>query len=106
MTKSKSAGRKAPTKSARKSAAKSAKKKATIAAETPVSEPKPPRPTGMAAEPADVDEYEVMRQAAVEPYRRDGKMPKPGAAGRLFDSEEDLEDYDPLFDEVGEEEDE
>ena len=60
----------------------------------------------MANEPTDVDEYETMRQAAVEPFRRDGAMPKPGAAGRLFDDEEELEDYDPLFDEVGEEEDE
>ncbi|MBZ0135588.1 MAG: hypothetical protein K8I27_04345 [Planctomycetes bacterium] len=107
MSKSKSAGRKATPKSAKKSVVKSQKKaKVAIAAETPVKNPKKPRPTGMAAEPTDVDEYEVMRQAAVEPYRRDGKAPKPGAAGRLFDSEEDLEDYDPLFDEVGEEEDE
>jgi hypothetical protein len=57
-------------------------------------------------EPADVDDYETMRQAAVEPFRRTGEAPKPSTAGRLFDDEEDLEDYDPLFDEVGEEDDE
>lgn len=79
---------------------------ATLAQETPVKKEKKPRPTGLADEPDDIDEYEVMRQAAVEPYRRSGKPPKPGAAGRLFDDEEELEDYDPLFDEVMEEEDE
>lgn len=59
----------------------------------------------VAAEPNDVDEYETMRQAAVEPFRRKS-MPKPGAAGRLFDDVDELEDYDPLFDDVGEESDE
>ncbi|MEZ5993454.1 MAG: hypothetical protein R3E76_14035 [Planctomycetota bacterium] len=77
----------------------------TLAQETNA-KPKPPRATGMASEPDDVDEYEVMRQAAVKPFRRSGSMPKPGAAGRLFDDEGELEDYDPLFDDVGEEEDE
>ncbi len=43
------------------------------------------------------------RQAAVEPYRRSGQPPKPGASGRLFDYEDALENYDPLFDEVEEE---
>jgi hypothetical protein len=99
MSKSKSAGRKSPPKS-------TGKAQPAIAAETPARQPKSPRPSGVAAEPADVDEYEAMRQAAIEPYVRDGKMPRPGAAGRLFDNEEDLEDYDPLFDDVGEEEDE
>ncbi|MCB9931926.1 MAG: hypothetical protein H6841_00730 [Planctomycetes bacterium] len=64
-----------------------------------------PKAGAIAAEPNDVDEYETMRQAAVEPFRR-SNMPKPGAAGRLFDDEEELEDYDPLFDDVGEESDE
>lgn len=77
-----------------------------LAQKTPSTKSKKPRPTGLAEEPTDIDEYEVMRQAAVEPYRRSGKAPKPGASGRLFDDEEALEDYDPLFDEVMEEEDE
>lgn len=76
---------------------------ATIAPGTPAKKSKKPRPTGLAEEPDDIDEYEVMRQAAVEPYRRSGQAPKPGAAGRLFDDEDALENYDPLFDEVEEE---
>ena len=110
MTKTKSAAKKSKEKSKPKSkqkAEKSRKEKVgagTLTQETPA-QPKKPRPSGMAVEPDDVDEYEVMRQAAVEPYRRNA-MPKPGAAGRLFDDEDQLEDYDPLFDDVGEEEDE
>ncbi|MBK8205366.1 MAG: hypothetical protein IPK87_01110 [Planctomycetes bacterium] len=57
-------------------------------------------------EPSDVDDYEAMRQAAVEPFKRAGQAPKPSTAGRLFDDEAELENYDPLFDEVSEENDE
>jgi hypothetical protein len=113
-TKTKSAGKKSASKksgSKKKPAKKAGKSRkqavgaGTLTQETPA-KPKKPRPSGMVDEPEDVDEYELMRQAAVEPYRRSGRMPKPGAAGRLFDDEEQLEDYDPLFDDVGEEEDE
>lgn len=97
---------KSKAKSGRKAAKSKTKKEkagaATLTQETPA-KPKPPRASGMASEPDDVDEYETMRQAAVQPFRRSGSMPKPGAAGRLFDDEEKLEDYDPLFDDVSEE---
>jgi hypothetical protein len=72
---------------------------------TPKADPKakPQTPTGLVPEPNSVDEYETLRQAAVQPFTRTGAAPKPGAAGRLFDDEDELEDYDPLFDEVDEE---
>jgi hypothetical protein len=80
-------------------------KKEKVAAGVAASEPAPgkARATGVAEEPQDVDEYESQRLAAVEPFKRSGAAPKPGAAGRLFDDEAELEDYDPLFDEVEEE---
>ena len=56
-------------------------------------------------EPNDADEYEEMRSKAAVPFQRPEVMPKPGTAGRLFDDEEGLENYDPLFDEMDEEED-
>jgi hypothetical protein len=81
-----------------------AKKKQTVAAGP--GQPAKSSPGTFDNEPADVDDYETMRQAAVEPFKRTGEAPKPSTAGRLFDDEEELEDYDPLFDEVGEEDDE
>jgi hypothetical protein len=60
----------------------------------------------MTDEPNDIDEYEAMRQAAIEPFKRQGRAPKPIMAGRLFDDETELENYDPLFDDEEEEGDE
>jgi hypothetical protein len=63
-----------------------------------------PKPVGaFENEPADVDDYETMRQAAVEPFKRTGEAPKPSTSGKLFEDEDELESYDPLFDEVTEE---
>ncbi|MHC4841792.1 MAG: hypothetical protein ACYTDT_12720 [Planctomycetota bacterium] len=53
----------------------------------------------------EIDEYAIIRENAIAPFRRTGKAPKPDAGGRAFDSEDALEDFDPLFDEVGEEQD-
>jgi hypothetical protein len=83
--------------------AKAKKEKVAVGIAPTEAAPGKARPTGVAEEPADVDEYETQRQAAVEPFKRSGAAPKPGAAGRLFDDEAELEDYDPLFDEVEEE---
>ncbi|MDH5641436.1 MAG: hypothetical protein OEY28_09095, partial [Nitrospira sp.] len=57
-------------------------------------------------EPDDADDYEEMRAKITAPFRRENDMPKPGASGMLFDDEEKLENYDPLFDEIEEEYDE
>jgi hypothetical protein len=103
---SKSTGKKQSMTEAKPAPAKPAKvKKEKVAVGIAPSVPAPgkSRPTGVAEEPQDVDEYETQRQAAVEPFKRSGAAPKPGAAGRLFDDEAELEDYDPLFDEVEEE---
>lgn len=70
---------------------------------TAVLEQKPAVP---AVAPEGSDDYEAMRQAAVEPFKRTGNAPKPTTAGRQFDDEKELESYDPLFDEVSEEHDE
>jgi hypothetical protein len=83
--------------------AKTKKEKVAVGIAPSAPVPGKSRATGVAEEPADVDEYETQRQAAVEPFKRSGAAPKPGAAGRLFDDEAELEDYDPLFDEVEEE---
>jgi hypothetical protein len=92
-----------PRKAAKKSgrAAKSAEKKSAPEVHAPEIKRVTPQAPAHAPQPADPTVSTV-----VLPARKPGEQaPKPGAGGREFDDEDDLEEFDPLFDEVREERD-